>query len=289
MNRLVKGIEQSKMKIQGVASDARNVEPLDRLSLSMSVLMTGNEGVTAIVRDHLIRLSDEHVNVNAVLFNRRSHELFDEKVELANKALLNLGIINKPAEPILGDMYDQLLSYDEALKLDSHDSIKSSVGDVKSSMFTFSVEYIIGQTDFSQNQYAAVYDEVAKLLEAFPGTSLVISGHSDPFNFIQALERKASFSELNKIKQADKNNSLILAEEVMTSLLKRLESRGIDTEQFHFLTQGKGISEPKSGKCNHGVCRPKSWSEWKSNLRVDIDIVPTQSSQFGIRGVSNEQ
>lgn len=289
VNKLVKGIEQSKIKIQTVASDDRYMEPLDRLSLSMSVLMTGNEGVTDIVRDHLIRNSGVHENLNVVLFDRRNNDLFTEKVAKANEALLDLRVINKPAKPVLGDMYDQLLSYDDEMQLDSRYSIKSTVGDIKSSMFSFSVGYDIEQTDFSTSQYTDVYDEIGKLLEAFPGTSLVITGHSDPINFIRALERNASFADLNMIKQVDKNHSLILAELVKASLLKQIESRAINTDQIHIFTRGKGISEPVAGDCSHGVCKPNSWSEWKSNLRIDIDVVPTRSSQFGAKEVSNEQ
>ena len=289
VNKLVKGIEQSKMKIQTVASDDRYMESFDRLSSSMSVLMTGNEAVKGIVRDHLIRFSGVHDNLNVVLFDRRNNDLFVEKVAKANDALLNLGVINKPAKPTLGDMYDQLLSYDEEMKFESKYSTSNSVGDTKSSMFSLSVGYDIDQTDFSQSQYTDVYDEVARLLEVFPGASLVITGHSDPINFIRALERNASFSELTMIKQVDKNHSLILAELVTASLLKHIESKEIDTDQISIFTRGKGISELKSSECSHGVCKPSSWSEWKRNLRVDIDVVPTKLSQFGAKEVNNEQ
>ncbi len=289
VNKLVKGIEQSKLKIQTVASDDRYMEPLDRLSLSMSVLMTGNEGVAGIIREHLIRTSMVRNNLNVVLFDRHSNNFFVEKVENANDALLNLGVINKPAKPGLGDMYDQLLSYDNEMQRDSRYSIKNNIADIRSSIFNFSFGYDIEQTDFSQSQYTVVYDKVAKLLEIFPGTSLVITGHSDPINFIRALERNASLADLNMIKQVDKNHSLILAELVKASLLNHIEPSAIDTDQIQVFTRGKGISEPLSGDCRHGVCKPNSWSEWKSNLRIDIDVVPTKSSQFGAKEVSNEQ
>lgn len=289
VNKLVKGIEQSKLKIQTVASDDRYMEPLDRLSLSMSLLMTGDEGVAEIIREHLIQTSMDRNNLNVVLFDRGSSNYFVEKVDKANDALLNLGVINKPSKPGLGDMYDQLLSYDSEMQRDSRYPIKNKIADIRSSLFSFSVGYGIEQTDFSHNQYAVVYDKVAKLLEMFPGTSLVITGHADPINFIRALERNASLADLNMIKQVDKNHSLILAELVKASLLNHIELSANDTEQIQVFTRGKGISEPLSGGCRHGVCKPKSWSEWKSNLRVVIDVVPSKSSQFEVIEVSDEQ
>lgn len=279
VNNLVKGIEQSRFKIQTITNEAPLIENLDRLTSTMSIMMTRAESNASMIKEQLIHSANVRSDGNHLLFDRHSRGLFDDRVNMANQSLIEFGFIETPAEPLLGDMSDQLLLSDDERhhvnKLQS--STMSSIESTKKTMFTFSIEYDIGQTDFTLKKYAIIYNDIARLLDKFPGTSLVITGHADPIRFIRALENDASYAELNLIKQYSKNQSLVLAELVKNSLLDHL---GMDDERINIVTFGKGLSRSNPTGCGFGVCKPTSWVEWKSNLRVVIDIVSTRSSKF---------
>lgn len=127
------------------------------------------------------------------------------------------------------------------------------------------------------DQYQEEFTRAIELASVYEGAIVVIEGHVDPTEYLIKDRENASFFELNKIKQAARNLSLLRAETVKSAIFSLAKKEGITLNPNQFLTIGHGISKPKNGVCGNLPCAPNNVSEWRSNKVVTFRIVTLEA------------
>lgn len=144
-------------------------------------------------------------------------------------------------------------------------------------VISFEVTFQPNQSTFDSSLYETEFNRVIDMASTYGGAVITVEGHSDPLGYLKKQQAGATPVQLRDIKQSAKNLSLTRAMAVRDSIVAYGESRNISMVRDQFATVGHGIEKPKTGVENGEPLPPKTEAEWKSNMRVQFQLVPVES------------
>ena len=125
--------------------------------------------------------------------------------------------------------------------------------------------------------YGDDFEKVVKLAETYGGAVITVEGHSDPLGYLRKKKQNATAIVLGRTKQSARNLSISRATEVRNSIVRFAERKGAVLDTSQFAVVGHGIAKPRTGICGSEPCAPKNEQEWRSNMRVQFNIIQIEA------------
>ena len=144
-------------------------------------------------------------------------------------------------------------------------------------LFVVEIYFEPNQNDFPIDKYQEDFQKALEIAQSYAGAVVVIEGHADPQKILQAEKDRTKYkqADVEQMKQAAKNLTLLRAESVRQSFLQFCQENGIDIDESQFVAVGLGVSIPKFSP-------PRTKEEWAANRRVVFRIkqVEAEADEF---------
>ncbi|WP_440995154.1 hypothetical protein [Arhodomonas sp. SL1] len=141
----------------------------------------------------------------------------------------------------------------------------------------FEIQFRPNQASFSASEYQQEFETIVEAASSYGGAIFTVEGHADPLAYLKKKKQGADLSTLRSIRQAARNLSRSRAVSVRDAVIEFAESRGVSMDRSQFVTDGLGLSDPKTGICGGDPCPPKTEEQWLSNMRVVFRAVQVEA------------